>query len=85
MTVDLEQLPLDMARTVFPPLWVVYFHPEDFPDDYVVRLWWGMTPEPKCHRFATLGQARVFIRDAGGCVKFGWQQGDAESVLESWL
>ena len=82
---DLQALPLHMARTVFPPMWVVYERPADFPSGYVVRLWWGMTPEPDAHRFARLMQARQFIVDAGGCVRFARQLGDEPQVLESWL
>jgi hypothetical protein len=83
--VDLQALPLEMARQVFPPMWAVYERPADYPTGYVVRLWWGMTPEPKAHRCATLLQARLFIRDAGGCVQFARQQGDEPQILETWL
>jgi hypothetical protein len=85
MTLDLQALPLEHARKVFPPLWVVYFHPSDYPLDYVVRVHWGMTQEPTCEVFNTLGECRAFIRDAGGCVQFAHQQGEAECILESWL
>jgi hypothetical protein len=83
--VDLQALPLHMARVVFPPMWVVYERPADFPSGYVVRLWWGMTPEPKAHTCATITQARLFIRDAGGCYRMDPQQGDEPQVLETWL
>ena len=78
-------MPLSRARVVFPPLWVVYERPADFPMGYVVRLWWGLTPEPVAHPFSTLRQARLFILDAGGCARFAPQQGDEPQVLESWL
>lgn len=83
--VDLQALPLHMARQVFPPLWVVYERPADYPTGYVVRLWWGMTPEPASYRAATLTQARQFVRDAGGCHRMDRQLGDEPQVLETWL
>jgi hypothetical protein len=83
--VDLQALPLHMARQVFPPLWVVCERPVDFPDGYTVRVWWGMTPEPQAQGFATLELARAFIADAGGCFRFARQQGDEWPVCESWL
>ena len=83
--VDLQNLPLEMAQQVFPPLWVVYMRPDDFPGGYVVRVWWGMTPEPDGFTCATLAEARAHIRDAGGCFRMDPQQGDAEHVLETWL
>jgi len=83
--VDLQALPLHMARVVFPPMWVVCERPLDFPDGWTVRVWWGMTPEPRGYGFATLELARGFIQRNGGCVRFERQQGDDPVVCESWL
>lgn len=83
--VDFEALPLDVARQIFPPLWVVYMRPDDFPAGYVVRLWYGMTPEPDAYRCATLADARRYVFVCGGSYRFDPQQGDAPAVCESWL
>ena len=74
-----------MARVVFPPMWVVYMRPDDFPMGYVVRVWWGMTPEPEARTFATLLDARQAIVDAGGCHRMDPQLGDEPQVFETWL
>lgn len=76
---------LDQARQIFPPCWVVYMRPDDYPDGYVVRCWWGVVAEPDAFRCATLVEAREYIAAAGGCFMLGTQDGDPDVILETWL
>lgn len=80
-----DEFTLAHAREIFPPIWVVYMRPDDFPTGYVVRCWWGMVPDPHGEKCATLAQAREYIATQGGCFLMGPQFGDPDSVLESWL
>lgn len=72
------------------PIWVVYKHPSDFPDHYVVR----------CHRFCckthkTIQDKDVMLSrdyapiaqylDAMGLVKLDRMPEDDPIILETWL
>lgn len=80
-----QPLPLDEARKKFPPIWVVYERPLDFPDGWVVRQWWGTTPEPRGYGFATLELARQFVHQQGGSVLLAPIPGDQPHIRETWL
>jgi hypothetical protein len=77
--------PLEVARTIFPPVWVLYERPDDFPDAYLVRAWYGLTPDNRGQVCASLDEAREYIRACGGCVPLDRADSDPPSVLEAWL
>lgn len=76
---------LDEARVIFPPMWTVYDRPRDFVDGYVVRLWWGLVPEPTMKTFSTLTEARAHVANEGGCFRIPREAADDPAVLETWL
>lgn len=78
-------LPLSRAREIFPPIWVIYSHPADFPAGFVVRVWFGLTPEPFGQRAATLEEARAVVYQCGGSVRMERSARDAPVILESWI
>lgn len=78
-------LTLEAARKVFPPMWVIYDHPSDFPNDYVVRLCWGMFKEPDCAQFQTLIAAREYANENGGCFCIPRDPDDDPVIVETWL
>jgi hypothetical protein len=80
-----QPYPLEVAREIFPPVWVVYDHPADFPGGYVVRVWYGLTPEPNAHGFETVDDARGYIVACGGHVPMDRADTDPPCVLEAWL
>jgi len=80
-----KPLTLEEARKVFPPMWTIYDRPTDFPESYVVRLWWGVTPEPDAHSFPTLAEAREHVAIHGGCFYIPRAPSDDPAVLETWL
>lgn len=68
--------------------YIVYEHPRDYPQGYVVRAWHlvrGQTeplPDPGSWKVATLDLARAVIPD--GMVNVGRLPGDDATVLEVW-
>lgn len=79
-------MPLDQAREIFPPVWVIYRHPVEHPSGYLVRVWYGMTPEPDGERCATIVEAREYAVGCGASFPFAHQVGrEAEHIAESWL
>lgn len=81
----LPPYPLEVAREIFPPIWVIYERPADFPGGYVVRVWYGLTPETYGHGCGTLEDARRYARACGACVPMDRADTDPPSVLEAWL
>lgn len=80
-----HSMTLDEARKRFPPMWVVYDHPADYPDHFVVRLWYGLTREEAATPCGNLVEAREYIATQGGCVPFGRYDEDDPVILEFWL
>jgi hypothetical protein len=76
---------LPEARVRFPPIWVIYDRPADYPDHYVVRVWYGLHPEPRCWLFESLQQARDHIEREGGSVRMDRANTDEIIIVETWL
>jgi hypothetical protein len=41
--------------------WVIYDHPTDYPNHFVVRRWEGSQPDQGCQLYETLEEAREAI------------------------
>jgi len=80
-----DEARLSDARTKFPPIWVVYERPHDFPEHWVVRVWWGNVPEPIAKLCHSLMHARRVIVAEGGSVKLVRAAGDDAVIAESWI
>ena len=68
-----------------PPIWVVYAQPAEFPDGFVVRVWWGLTPEPGAYYCRTLAQARQYIGRCGGAIRMERADRDQPHIAECWI
>ena len=79
-----EALPLEVARARMPPIWVIYDHPKDFPAHFVVRVWYGLTPDPQVHVFDTLDAARAAVIQRGACANCR-AECDEPVIAEVWL
>ena len=85
MSDELEVFPLEIARTCFPPIWTIYDHPRDYPKRFIVRVFYGLTPEPQSTAHDSLADARVSVQARGGCVNLGRQPKDDPVIVESWI
>jgi hypothetical protein len=79
------EMTLEEARKRLPPIWIVYDHPRDAPKKWVVRVWYGLVPEPDSTYHDTLSDARESIFSRGGCVLLGRSPGDDPAIAESWI
>jgi hypothetical protein len=72
------------------PVWVIYDHPRDYPNHFVVRRQWsdrGMVHcDRNCYLTRSLAEARAVIdRLAPGLVCFQRSSEDDPFIVESWL
>jgi hypothetical protein len=67
-----------------PPLYVIYDHPRDFPEEFVCRVWYGEIAE--LSPFATAGSLKE-IREAlpPGKVNLGRYDQDDPAICEVWI
>lgn len=67
--------------------WIIYDHPKDYPDKFVVRRWDiedGMTtPNSRCDLAGSLDDARLFIPP--GMVRVPPLSGDDTVIAEVWI
>lgn len=83
---DPPPMDLDQARQIFPPCWVIYFRAAEFPTGYLVRVWYGMTPEPLAYPFTTVVEAREYAVASGASFPFAHGVGrESDAIVESWL
>lgn len=73
------------ARKTFPPIWVVYDHPRDYPDKWVVRVWYGEVSEPDCTVHDSREDARESISSRGGGMCFAPYLNDDPCIAEWWI
>lgn len=66
-----------------PALFVIFDKPTDFPNHFVVRLFYGSAGTPYCALAKSLSEARACI--PAGLVCFKRSVKDAPCVVESWL
>lgn len=81
-----KELTFEEARAQFPPMWVIYDHPRDFPKSWVVRRWYGPHPD---HSWLAIAPSLQAARDAaciaGGNVMMDRSPGDDPVIVEVWL
>jgi hypothetical protein len=75
----------DDIRRQLPPVWVIYDHPADFPEHFVVRKWYGLQPEDFALGFRSVAEARCYIEAAGGCFCMPRSAREDAVILESWI
>jgi hypothetical protein len=76
---------LEEAKKVFPAIWVVYDHPKDYPESFVVRAHYGNFPDDTCHVCATLDEARTWCYERQAGFKLFPSVGDDPVILEMWI
>lgn len=76
---------LEEAKRHFPPMWTIYDHPRDYPQHFVVRVFYGLEKEAKADTFDTLADARRFVRQQGGSFNLHRQEEDDPVIAESWV
>lgn len=76
------------AETSDLPLWVVYDHPKDFPDQYVARQHVvgiaGQQPTDRTMAHADIESIRTALRNLG-LVRLNRHPTDDPVILEVWL
>ena len=73
------------ARRVFPPVWVIYERPRDYPEGFVVRVHYGLFPERACSLVPSLIEARQIAVAAGASVRLDRMPEDDGPIVETWL
>jgi hypothetical protein len=67
--------------------WVIYDHPKDHPDSFVVRRWGildgKLIPDHECQLADSLEEARHIIPD--GLVRIPRSIDDDLAIVETWL
>lgn len=66
-----------------PALFVIFDRPADFPNNYVVRLFYGSVGTPYCALAKSLNEARARIPAGLVCIKRSAK--DARCIVESWI
>jgi hypothetical protein len=70
--------------------YVIYDHPTDYPEHFVVRVHWIVSgrvepiTEAICHTFVTLDEARQFAGQDGR-VKINRHENDDSKIVETWI
>ena len=81
-----EKRALDKAREIYPPIFTIYHRPKDFPSaEYLVRPWYGKTPDPAAWVAPTLRRAREIVREHGGSMTMEKDASDDPVIVESWI
>lgn len=80
-----DEAMLAQARATFPPIWVIYNRPADYPDSFVVRVWRGEVPEPEVGLYPTLELARLMVDQDGASIRLPRHHTDDPVIVESWI
>lgn len=64
-------------------IFVIYDHPTDHPDDFVVRKWIGLDPREIVGKASTLEDARKLV--PAGASRMPRFAGDDRVIVETWL
>lgn len=73
------------SRNGMPPIWVIYDHPADFPNHFVVRVTWGLFKSPFAQLAPDLEGARRLAIDGGASFCLGREPGDDPVIAECWI
>jgi len=76
---------MSRARRHFPPIWVIYDHPRDFPGHFVVRIAWGLDMAPLAQLAPTLEAARRLAIENGASFCLGRHPTDDPCIAECWI
>ena len=76
---------LKEAKQRFPPIWTIYDHPRDYPEHFVVRVFYGLEKESQADTFDTLEDARRFVLQQGGSFNLHRKEEDDPVIAESWI
>ena len=71
----------EIYRSVTLPMWVLYDHPSDFPDFYVLRLWDGATNTPRSTVFLAVELKEIKNAVAFQFVELGPYEGDDPKIM----
>lgn len=63
---------------------VIYDHPKDWPDFFVVRVWMNNTPTGNAWGFESMYAAREFA-SRGGRYCFPREENDDPVIVETWF
>lgn len=72
-------------RAMMPPIWVIYDHPKDFPDHFVVRIAWGLIQSPIAQLAPDLETARRLVIEDGASFCLGRDPNDDPVIAECWI
>ena len=76
---------LEQARKIYPPIWTIYNRPLDYPDKFVVRVWYGTSAEVETTTHDSLDDARESIIARGGSFGLIRSERDDPCIVESWI
>ena len=69
------------------PMWVVYNHPSDYPEDYVARIYYSL-PAPAATFMVIRSKSLASLQDfllSRGAIKFARDPNDDPAILEVWI
>lgn len=69
----------------FPPMWLVFDRPLDYPNHFVVRVHWGPWGEKRLQLAPTLELARLAVQMEGGSYNLGRKPLDDPKLYEVWV
>lgn len=73
------------ARKSFPPMWVIYDHPSDYPQYFVARLWFGTISAPDIKLCSNLALLRDAVASTGASYNLGRSTADDPAIVELWI
>lgn len=81
-----KQLSFADARLQFPPMWVIYDHPLDFPNSVIVRRWYGAHVDNTWMVIApTIPDARTAAVNEGASRCINRMPEDDPAIAEVWI
>lgn len=80
-----EALSLTEAKKRYPPMWVIYDHPTDYPDNVVVRLWYGEAPTMEVSVHSDVVGARAQCALNGASMPLSRGANDDPKIVETWI
>ena len=66
------------------PIWVIYDRPDDYPNHYLVRKFYGNMPTDEMYGAQDLEELRAMLTRAG-LVRFPRDATDDPKIVETWM